>query len=116
MDLRSRGHYHARDLVALAENWLSTSGVDYTKGDFNYDGVVDQHDLTILAQNWQVSLASLAPASAPPPQPTAGARPPTRPLLRNGSTPVINLVTETLPAPTSSSRTASRTPVRNVLA
>lgn len=115
-DATHNGTVDARDLLALANNWLKTSGVDYAKADFNYDGLVNQADLTILAQNWQVSLASLSPGVGGPPQPTApGTRPPVRTPIRNTATPVISLVTDTTPAPTSSARSASRTPARSLI-
>jgi len=39
------------DLVLLANGWLT--GGDWTDGDFDYSGFVDQHDLGLMSLNWQ---------------------------------------------------------------
>lgn len=70
--------------MPLANNWLQ-SGKGFSEGDFNYDGVVDQYDLTLLAQRWQVYLAPPpppVPASAVGTSPARGARTPTRTPVR----------------------------------
>jgi hypothetical protein len=65
-----------RDLYILSQNWLGT-GKTFSQGDFNYDGVVNKLDLTILAQAWQVKLEE--PVEPAPAQPTGvGRRAPTR--------------------------------------
>jgi hypothetical protein len=44
------------DLVAVAQNYGATSGVNFAKGDFTYDGKVDFADLVIVAQKYGTSL------------------------------------------------------------
>ena len=51
------------DLVAVAQNYNTTSGATFDRGDFTYDGKVDFTDLVILAQRYNTMLA--APASVP---------------------------------------------------
>lgn len=73
----------ARDLLILANNWLG-SGKTFGEADFNYDGMVNQIDLTTMAQKWQVYLTPAPPPAQPlpgPAVPTAGrpaSRTPTR--------------------------------------
>lgn len=85
------------DLMSLAVNFGSSGDVDYSKADFNYDGVVNHADLGILGLNWQKSLDSLAPA-LPAAATAAPQRAPSRTPTRTSSA-VIELVEE--PAPTS---------------
>lgn len=68
-----------RDLYIVSQNWLGT-GKTFSQGDFNYDGTVNQADLTLMAQRWQLKLDVPPPPSAPAPaSPTsAGKRAPTR--------------------------------------
>lgn len=63
------------DLVVLANNWLG-SGKTFGQGDFNYDGVVNQIDLGILATRWQQNLAP--PAVPLPAVSTSAKRAPVR--------------------------------------
>lgn len=44
------------DLVAVAQNYGATSGVNSAKGDFTYDGKVDFADLVVVAQKYGMSL------------------------------------------------------------
>lgn len=78
-----------RDLYSLALNWFGT-GKNFSQGDFNYDGMVDFHDLTILAQQWQVKLdAPPPPAATLAAQPVVGRTPtriPLRPVQQVGLT------------------------------
>lgn len=53
-DADLNGRVDARDLVRLANHWLSNA--NWLGGDFDGDGFVDQDDLTILAQNWQAGV------------------------------------------------------------
>jgi hypothetical protein len=61
------------DLGILATNWQQSPRT-FSQGDFNYDGTVDVGDLGILASNWQKNLGT----AAPPANPTAATRAPTR--------------------------------------
>lgn len=75
------------DLIVLSNNWLG-SGKNYSQSDFNYDGLVNQTDLGIMAQHWQQNLAAAAPSL--PAVPTA-VRTPVRAPTRT-PTRVIDLV------------------------
>jgi predicted outer membrane repeat protein len=53
-----------RDLMVLTTNW-GGSGKVFSRGDFNYDSIVNADDLGILASRWQMALSppvSLVPA------------------------------------------------------
>lgn len=75
------------DLIVLSNSWLGT-GKNWSQADFNYDGLVNQTDLGIMAQHWQQNLA--APAPPLPAVPTA-VRAPVRAPTRT-PTRVIDLV------------------------
>lgn len=51
-DANLDGAVQFADLVALAQNYNSTSGATWGKGDFNYDNAVNFADLVTLAQNY----------------------------------------------------------------
>jgi len=53
------------DLVVLAQNYNTVTGMTYADGDFNYDGAVDFEDLVLLAQRYNTVLP-VPPAPAPP--------------------------------------------------
>ena len=48
------------DLVAVAQHYGATSGVNFVKGDFTYDGKVDFADLVLVAQKYGAVLAAPA--------------------------------------------------------
>jgi len=55
------------DLVAVAQHYGATSGVNFVKGDFTYDGKVDFADLVLVAQKYGAVLAAPAmPVAAAP--------------------------------------------------
>jgi probable HAF family extracellular repeat protein len=54
------------DLVALAQNYNSSSGADWSQGDFDGDGAVNFSDLVALAQNYNKSLAPTAAVTSEP--------------------------------------------------
>lgn len=70
-----------RDLVMLSSNWYGTSKT-FSEADFNYDGVVNQLDLTILAQKWQARVEPPPPPPTAPMATAAGRRSPTRTPVR----------------------------------
>ncbi|MBN1909479.1 MAG: PEP-CTERM sorting domain-containing protein [Pirellulales bacterium] len=51
-DANRDGRVDALDARTLAENWLKSTGMDWSKGDFNDDGAVDDLDASIMAANW----------------------------------------------------------------
>jgi hypothetical protein len=54
------------DLVKLAQNYSTTGGKTFDKGDYNYDGNVNFSDLVILAQRYNTTLPGAAAAGAAP--------------------------------------------------
>jgi hypothetical protein len=52
------------DLVILAQNYNTTGGATFAKGDFNHDGDVDFEDLVLLAQRYNTTLPPAAGAIA----------------------------------------------------
>src|SRR5207244_2475054 len=69
-DAAVNGGVNALDFNVVATNY-GASGQSWINGDFNYDGVVDSADFTMLASNFNVSLPAAAvprpaaPAAAP---------------------------------------------------
>jgi hypothetical protein len=61
-DANLDGRVDNADLAALAAHWQGTSAV-WTSGDFDYNGVVDIHDLLFMAINWGTSVSSASPIS-----------------------------------------------------
>lgn len=57
-DADLNGVVDARDLLRLANHWLGSG--NWLFGDFSGDGLVNQIDLTILAQNWQNTVSGPA--------------------------------------------------------
>jgi predicted outer membrane repeat protein len=55
------------DLVAVAQHYGASTGVNYAAGDFNYDGQVTFADLVTVAQNYGKSLPVPAPVPADKP-------------------------------------------------
>lgn len=62
-DANFDGTVDVDDLFSLATHWLTN--VDrWSLGDFDYNGIVNSHDLGLLAVNWQGTAASLGEALA----------------------------------------------------
>jgi hypothetical protein len=59
-DANLDGNVDFTDLVALAQNYNTATGNNWSKGDFTYDGAVNFNDLVALAQNYNTSLAAPA--------------------------------------------------------
>jgi hypothetical protein len=53
------------DLTILASNWLSDTGMTWSTGDFNLDGVVNQEDASMLAANLGVGVPPAASVPEP---------------------------------------------------
>jgi hypothetical protein len=54
---------NALDFSALASNFGGTSTF-WCQGDFNFDGITNSLDFDQIALNWNLTLPSMAPASA----------------------------------------------------
>jgi parallel beta-helix repeat protein len=57
------------DLVSLAQNYTTATGMAYSQGDLNMDQVVNFNDLVILAQHYNTSLPPAPPAAVAVAQP-----------------------------------------------
>lgn len=55
-DADLNGEVDVRDLLRLANGWLGAGS--WADGDFNSDGTVNPHDLTLLAVNWQAGVGA----------------------------------------------------------
>jgi hypothetical protein len=57
-DANLDGKVDIQDLLALARHYNTTGNQVWTNGDFNYDGVVNNTDLTLLVANWQAGVGA----------------------------------------------------------
>jgi hypothetical protein len=65
-DANGDGLVDDADATILADNWLTTTGAEWTDGDFNGDGAVNEADASILAGNY----GYVAPPAASAPEPS----------------------------------------------
>ena len=58
-DTDDDGNVDTDDRDTMEANWLSTTGTTWAKGDFNYDGVINDIDATLMAANWGTHVSAV---------------------------------------------------------
>jgi hypothetical protein len=94
------------DLAILAQNYNTTGGMTFVKGDFNYDGNVNFNDLAILAQRYNTTLAP-PPAALPAATAIAMVSPPRAPAPKRRAAEAIFNTTAPIHPPSSKATSPS---------
>ena len=50
---------HTYDFYSVATNWHKQTAATWSDGDFNADGLVDDHDAAILARHWMMTVEDM---------------------------------------------------------